>query len=361
MNRLLTCMLACLLHTSLSSLKGRVALVTGCSRGIGRGIALGLAEQGCTVYCTARSMDSSSLTDSAGGTLESLISEIAAAGGKGRAISCDHSKDDQVQRVFDTIEREVGRLDILVNNAFCVPRRPDGKDDPELLFRDFWEQPGWFYDSFMDVGLRSHYIASGLAVPLMRRAAEQRPLIVHISSFGGVSYSFNVAYGAGKAAVDRLAKDMAIELRKLNVDCISLWPGVVRTERMAALLDGGDFQRRTGLHYPIQFLESPLLAGRVVAAIYADQSARSGINGRVQIVAEVARDKQIRDPVSGAIPPSIRSLRFLLPAVLLGKMTPEERGRNGWLERLLMQLAPDWLLPLAVMGAGPPTAQGDNI
>ena len=267
------------------SLAGKVVCVTGGSRGIGRGIALGLAEHGATVYVTGRSMDDASVTESElGGTVRSVCAEIDALGGRGIPMKVDHADDSQVADLFRDIEAQAGRLDILVNNAFQVPCNPrTGKSETEFLFRNYWEQPGWFWDQVINVGLRSHYIASCYATPLMLRTAAQfycadtnvrdddindnrgsdgrspplpsirpqqqkRPLIAHVSSFGGASYSFNVAYGVGKAGVDRMAKDMHIELEKHHasqvqqqrshpaVACISLYPGIVRTERMREIL-----------------------------------------------------------------------------------------------------------------------------
>ena len=182
--------------------------------------------------------------------------------------------------LFDKIELEQGRLDILINNAFQIPTRPDGVFDKNLLFRDFWEQPGWYWDALINVGLRSHYISSCYAVPLMRkmRPSQRKPLIVHISSFGGVSYSFNVAYGVGKAGVDRMARDMNHELSKLGIICVSLYPGVVRTERMQEILDSGDWRRKTGLELPQVFVESPQLTGKAIAALYVQGNEDGYLN-----------------------------------------------------------------------------------
>jgi NAD(P)-dependent dehydrogenase (short-subunit alcohol dehydrogenase family) len=204
-------------------LSGVIACVTGATRGIGKGIALGLAEQGATIYVTGRSLNSDSCTEQVlGGTLADLVVEIEALGGKCVPVQCDHREDVQVENLFKQISVEHGKLDILVNNAFQVPSLPDGAKDKDLLFRDFWEQPGWFWDSFMTVGLRSHYVASCYAVPMLKAAVadaskvNRKPMIIHISSFGGVSYSFNVAYGVGKAGVDRMAKDMQVLIHFLS-------------------------------------------------------------------------------------------------------------------------------------------------
>ncbi|KAJ1396684.1 hypothetical protein B484DRAFT_304517, partial [Ochromonadaceae sp. CCMP2298] len=306
------------------------------TRGIGRGIALGLAEQGATVYITGRSLNNSVTTEKElGGSLESVAAEIASLGGVAVPLQVDHRVDEQVEEVFRRIEREQGRLDILVNNAFQVPSRPDGKEDKGLLFRPFWEQPGWFWDTFMTVGLRSHYVASCYAVPLMQKQAQagaaaatvgaaagtagagvgagagRRPLIVHVSSWGGTTYSFNVAYGVGKAGVDRMAADMHIEMAKagLAINCVSIYPGIVRTERMSDMLDSGEWDERSQLATPKCFVESPQLTGRAIAALYADPAVPSG---KVVVTAELARKYAILDPLTGITPPSIRSLKFLI-------------------------------------------------
>jgi len=359
-------------HVHGKALLGRVALVTGASRGIGKGIALGLAEQGCTVIVTGRSSGGTTTDKDVGGTLENVVDEIRQLGGVGHALRCDHRNDTDVAAVFDTIAADHGRLDILVNNAFTVPTRPDGQPDPDLLFRNFWEQPGWFYDALMDVGLRSHYIASVHAVPLLRRATDprpalppRRPLIAHISSFGGVSYSFNVAYGVGKAGVDKMAKDMAVELRGLGISCVSVYPGVVRTERMRSMLgdeeekpgagDNGEeeeseWQRRTGLAAPRGCVETPRLSGRVLAALYLDEDLKARRTGDVCVVAELAKAMRVTD-VTGLTPPSIRSLKFLIPAVAIGRYG---KGMSEQTKRWLVENTPDILLPFSVMAGGSP-------
>eukprot|EP01041_Mallomonas_annulata_P005391 gene5391-10780_t len=340
-------------------LHGKVACVTGATRGIGRGIAIGLAEAGATVYITGRSSGTNITEKTLGGTLEEVIKEIESVGGKGIAIMCDHKDDSQVQSVFKQIEENSGKLDILVNNVFQTPTSPDGTDDDtELIFKNFWEQPGWFWDSFMNIGLRSHYISSHYAFPLLKQTkinnSTASPLIIHISSFGGVSYSFAVAYGVGKAAVDRMARDMALEMVPYGINCISLYPGVVRTERMKGILDSGDWRRRTNLATPNICIESPIFTGRVIAALYNGLENKSlstmKYNGKVSVVAELAKLLQVKD-INGNIPPSIRSLRFLLPSVVLNNFEKVPVA----LEDFLMKFTPDILLPMALMAGGPPS------
>ena len=351
-------------------LSGTIACVTGASRGIGKGIALGLAEQGATIYVSGRSSSSGDCTDpKLGGDLDTVVKEVAALGGKGIAVKCNHNNEEEVKALFERIDSEQGRLDILVNNAFQVPQRPDGLEDKDLLFRDFWEQPGWYWDAITDVGVKSHYLSSVYGAPIMIRTARdvdsntdndydkkvkksKKPLIVMISSFGGISYSFNVAYGVGKAAVDRMATDMSRELAKHQVNCISLYPGVVRTEKMMDMLDSGEYERRTGLATPSEIVESPLLQGRVIASLYLDEdSSMSKSNGNILITAEVAKKNNVIDK-NGMIPPSIRSLKWLIPSLVLH--SDFGKKLSGSVKSNLINNTPDWLLPLSVMKGGPP-------
>lgn len=344
-------------------LNGRVALVTGGSRGIGLGISKALALEGFTVYVTARSDTNDRITEKGlGGSLDELVNSVdSQSSGKIIGCKCDHRVDEEIQSVIKTIESNHGRLDILINNAFMVP---SNENDSDLLFRNFWEagQGAEFWDSVINVGLRSHYMTSHFAIPLMNKtscdANTKNPIIVHISSFGGVSYSFNVAYGVGKCGVDRLAKDMAKELIPFNISCISLYPGVVRTERMVSILDSGEWQRRTGLYTPPEFVESPLLTGRVISALYDQQDNFSMSNndlirknnGNVMVVAETAKKLNIRD-INGNIPPSIRSTRFLIPGVILGKY---KNSLPAPVSNFLLKYSPDILLPFSFMAGGAP-------
>lgn len=169
-------------------LAGKVCLVTGAARGIGRGIALGLGEQGATVYVTGR-------TES---NLLATAEEVQKRGGKAVAVVCDHNKDDEIQRLFDQIRKDEGKLNVLVNNCFPAAQKLFETSD-----KKFWEKgPGW-WDLVNTAGLRSHYIASQLAVPMMMPEADAGDvaLIVTVSSFGGIGkYIFDVAYGVGKSA-----------------------------------------------------------------------------------------------------------------------------------------------------------------
>lgn len=237
-------------------LKGKVALVTGASRGVGRGIALALGDAGATVYVTGRSARGAGTTEGLPGTVDETADEVTARGGKGIAVRCDHTDDGQVEALFAQIERDAGHLDILVNNAWAgYERIADVRFDAP-----FWDQPMWRYDLFAG-SLRGQLVASRLAVPLMESAVAG--LIVNISFTDGDTCLGQVAYDVTKSASDRMAKGMAQELRKRNVSAVALHPGFVRTERVEVaweLLGDG----------PAQVVHTPEYVGRAVAHLAGD-------------------------------------------------------------------------------------------
>ena len=242
------------------ALEGRVAIVTGASRGIGRGCAVGLGARGATVYCTARRTSGASPPEP--GSVEAVAAEVDADGGRGVAIACDHRDDDAVEALFARVEREAGRLDVLVNNAFIIP-------DELTSGKPFWEVPLSNWDDMVDVGTRSAYAASRLAAP--RMIEQGAGLIANISSSGATEYAWHVAYGVGKAALDRLTADTAHELRRHGVAVVSLWPGLVLTERNEAnrgRVKGLDFSGAESLYF----------TGRAVASLATDERVleRSG-------------------------------------------------------------------------------------
>lgn len=289
-------------------LEGKVTLVTGATRGLGKGIAIGLGEAGATVYITGRRLNRSNSENGISGSLIETQLAVEQAGGVCIPICVDHSDDEQVRLLFERIQDEQGQLDLLVNNAYSgVQALGDANGKP------FWDSEPSFWDACNNVGLRSHYVASIFAARMMTQ--HQQGLICTISSWGGMSYIFGVPYGAGKAACDRLAAEMAVELKPHNVASLSIWPGIVGTEfitRFAAEMDDSsavDAQSsaiREGYNW-----ETPLLTGRVIAALAADSTVMRR-TGRVQIVAELAQHYGLVDK-DGNRPVSLRSLRFLIP------------------------------------------------
>lgn len=288
-------------------LAGKVVVVTGASRGIGKGAAVALGSRGATVICTGRSATSDRSTSALGGDVASTAAAVSAAGGTGVPYACDAGDDDAVAALFAHVDAEYGRLDVLVNNAFQAAAKDEVRGN-------FWELPldGW--DAMHRVGLRSHYVAARAAAPLMIRTATagaSAPLIAGVSSFGGTSYTFNTAYGVGKAGVDRLARDMATELRPFGVASVSMYPGVVATEVMLDMVESGKWAETM----PIDpsFFESPELTGLAVAALAALPADKLlPRSGKVQVVAEVCDEFGIVEPSdSRPAPPSIRSLKFV--------------------------------------------------
>uniref|UniRef100_UPI00398E8BBC dehydrogenase/reductase SDR family member 1-like n=1 Tax=Pristiophorus japonicus TaxID=55135 RepID=UPI00398E8BBC len=174
------------------ALIGKVCIVTGASRGIGKGIALQLGEAGATVYITGRNMD----------TLQAAAKEVEARGGSCVPVVCDSSKEEQVSALFGRVKQEQGgRLDILVNNAYAAVQGILSNHG-----KRFWELPASVWDDINNVGLRGHYICSVYAAQMMVEA--KQGLIVVISSMGGLRYIFSVAYGVGKAAFGNALEDM---------------------------------------------------------------------------------------------------------------------------------------------------------
>ncbi|MFN9819010.1 MAG: SDR family NAD(P)-dependent oxidoreductase [Pseudanabaena sp.] len=290
------------------NLKGKVALVTGASRGIGKGIAIGLGESGALVYITGRSVNQTNSIDSISGSLLETKSAVEKAGGICIAVPVDHSDDQQIKSLFEQIDREQnGQLDLLVNNAYGGVRSLiDAKGKP------FWESDLSLWDACNQVGLRSHYVASHFAAKMMTQ--RKQGLIVTISSWGGLAPIFGVAYGTGKSACDRLAADMAVELKPFNVASISLWPGIVGTEQFHQLADTNleDNESNLGVAAIADKFnwETPLFVGRVIAALYNDQDLMRR-TGKVKIAAELAANYGIVDEYNHR-PVSLRSLRFLL-------------------------------------------------
>jgi NAD(P)-dependent dehydrogenase (short-subunit alcohol dehydrogenase family) len=276
-----------------AALSGRVAVVTGASRGIGKGIALALAEQGATVYVTGRTVTPGEYP--LPGTIAETAAECDRRGGRGVAVQVDHAQDEQVAALFDRVAAE-GRLDILVNNAFALP---EDLTDPE----PFWEKPlsNW---EMVDVGVRSNFVAGWHAARLM--APRRSGLIVAISGYTGVSYTYGVIFGMAKSAVDRMARDMAIELKPHGVASLALWQGLTfteRAERNLANIRGLDGQAATR---PANGC-SPEYPGRVIAALATDSDLLARTGGTF-ITAELGEHYGLTD-IDGKVVPSLRDSR----------------------------------------------------
>jgi NAD(P)-dependent dehydrogenase (short-subunit alcohol dehydrogenase family) len=278
----------------LGSLSGKVAVITGASRGIGKGIALALAEQGATVYVSGRTVTDGSYP--LPGTVGETAAEVNRRGGKGFAVQVDHAKDEQVAALFDQVRREQGRLDILVNNAFALP---EDLTEPQ----PFWEKPlsNW---QMVDVGVRSNFVAAWHAAQLM--VPGKSGLIVATSGYVGVTYTYGVVFGTCKSAVDRMARDMAVELKPHNIASLSMWLGLTFTERAERNLKRNPAMTAQTVTNPAvgSSVEFP---GRVIVALANDPDIMKR-SGGTYIAAELAQDYGVTD-IDGKVPPSLRGQR----------------------------------------------------
>jgi NAD(P)-dependent dehydrogenase (short-subunit alcohol dehydrogenase family) len=278
----------------LGALSGKVAVITGASRGIGKGIALALGQEGATVYVTGRTVSDG--TCPLPGTVGETASEVTRRGGKGFAVAVDHAKDEQVAALFDQVRREHGRLDILVNNAFSLP---EDLTEPQ----PFWDKPlsNW---EMVDVGVRSNFVAAWHAAQLM--VPRKSGLIVATSGYVGVTYTYGVVFGTCKSAVDRMARDMAIELKAHNVASLSMWLGLTFTERAERNLKRNPAMTAQTVTDP-KVGSSVEFPGRVIAALAQDPQIMKR-SGGTYIAAELAREYGVTD-IDGRVPPSLRAQR----------------------------------------------------
>ncbi|CAD5213478.1 unnamed protein product [Bursaphelenchus xylophilus] len=275
------------------SLAGKIAVVTGASRGIGKGIAVELGAAGATVYVTGRSPDNA-LNFPSTTTLAEVAQEITAKGGHGIVAYCDHSKADDVKKLFQKIEKEQsGRLDILVNNAYSAVQYI-GKNVDKKFF-EYSEEPEYAWDVVNNVGLRNHYICSVYAARLMVK--RKSGLICTVSSPGGIKHLFNIPYGVGKSACDRLAADMAFDLQDYGITSISLWPGAVKTEIIQQTILAGRGKTDPAL---FEDGESIYFAGRCLSKIASSPDSFK-YTGKIILTDEIADEFGIND-VDGSRP-----------------------------------------------------------
>jgi dehydrogenase/reductase SDR family protein 1 len=263
------------------SMKGKITVVTGASRGVGKGVALGLGEAGATVYITGRTVKNKTDVEKLGGTIYQTAEDVTAIGGRGIAIHCDHRDDEQVETAFKQITKESKRIDVLVNNAWGgYEKMVEGSK--LTFFKPFWEQPFWRWDAMFDAGVRAAYTGSALAARTMIK--KKSGLIVNISFWSAQVYLNNTQSGVSKAAVDKMTEYTARELRKFNVAVVSLYPGLVRTESIM----------RNAKHFDMSNSESPQFIGRVIAALASDPNIMNK-SGKVLVAAQEALEYGIQD------------------------------------------------------------------
>jgi NAD(P)-dependent dehydrogenase (short-subunit alcohol dehydrogenase family) len=283
--------------TQSRGLKGRVAVVTGASRGAGRGIALELGAAGATVYVTGRSTRAEpargyarlvelSELEVLPGTIEQTAEEVTEHGGQGIAVRCDHTREDEVGALFERVQREHGRIDLLVNNAWGGHETFDGVFDAP-----FWQHPLSHWDSMMDRGVRNHLLASRGAAPLM---VEQKHGLMVTTTFHDRGHYLrgNLFYDLAKAAMSRLAFGMAEELRPHGVASLAVSPGWMRTE---IVLAGHKTDESHWHEVPaLAHTESPRYLGRAIVALASDGNVLAK-SGSVQLVGELAREYGFSD------------------------------------------------------------------
>lgn len=273
----------------------RIAVVTGASRGAGAGIARALGSHGYTVYLTGRTVSSGE--SALAGTIQETAEHVNALGGKGIAVRVDHADDEQVKDLFERVGREQGRIDVLVNNAAIIRDEMMGRTK-------FWEEPLNVIDT-LAVGLRSSYVATVFAAPLM--LPQRKGLVVFTSSSGAVHYAFGPAYGVPKAGTDKMAADMAVDFKDTGIAAVSIWMGSLLTQRVRAIV-----ARNPGkLDHILDTAETPELTGHVISRLYEDPEL-ADLSGLTLIGAELAVKYGIKDEGERQ-PPSYRDLYGVHP------------------------------------------------
>jgi NAD(P)-dependent dehydrogenase (short-subunit alcohol dehydrogenase family) len=279
-------------------LRGQVALVTGASRGAGRGIAIVLGEQGATVYVTGRTVRDQPTSEVQRETIDETAEMVTDRGGVGIPVRCDHTVDAEVEALFERIQQEQARLDLLVNNVWGGYEQYDGA----TFDASFWEQPLWRWDKMFTAGARAHYSASRLAAPIMMDQGQG--LIVSTTFWDRSKCLGSLPYDLAKTAINRLAYVMALELQPHNVAAVALSPGWMRTEAVLRAYDTDEDHWR---EIPdLAHTESVQYVGRAVAALAADPKV-IGKSGRTLTVGDLAREYGFTD-YDGRKPPA-----FLMP------------------------------------------------
>lgn len=269
------------MNGSVKHLKGKVALVTGASRGVGKGIAISLSLAGATVLITGRTTNENNSASGLAGSIHKTVEEIKNLGGICTAIQCDHRNDQEVKKVFETIAKTHKNLDILVNNVWGgYEHFTDGTEFWNE--KQFWTQPLSRWDSMFAAGVRAHFVSSALAVPLMMLG--KQGLIVNLSFFAAKRTDKGVAYGTAKAATDHMIACMANEVREYNIAAVSIYPGLVRTESVLKAAE----------HLDLSNSESPQFIGRAIAALASDNQIMEK-SGLTLIAAQLAQEYGFSD------------------------------------------------------------------
>jgi len=271
-----------------------VAVVTGASRGLGRGIAAVLGECGATVYVTGRTARGEEAPDGLPGTIDDTADEVTRRGGRGIAVRVDHTVDREVEALFGRVRREQGRLDLLVANAWGGYEHYFGTtfDDGSRFAAPFWEQSLRRWDGMMTAGVRAQLVSAFFAVPLLGRRG--RGLVVLTGAGDRGRYLGSLVYDLAKNAVSRMALGMGRELLARGVAAVALFPGFLRTERVMAAHARDPFD--------LGPTESPEYAGRAVAMLSADPRAIR-LTGQTLAAGDLARRYRFTDVDGRRVPP----------------------------------------------------------
>ncbi|HEY9296777.1 MAG TPA: SDR family NAD(P)-dependent oxidoreductase [Phormidium sp.] len=270
----------------MSTLKGKVAVVTGASRGGGRGIALALGEAGATVYITGRSTKNQGTTDNLAGTIDETAESVTLRGGVGIPVRCDHTIDAEVEALFARVKTEQGHLDLLVNNAWGGYENYYGTnfEDGTAFDAPFWEHSLQRWQTMFNAGVRSHLVTSRFAIPLM--LSQNQGLIVCTTAWDRDKFLGNLYYDLAKNAVNRMVFGIARELQKYNIAAVALAPGFMRTERVMAAYNLQPFDLSNS--------ESPEYIGRAIVALASDPNLMSK-SGQVLAVGNLAPEYGFTD------------------------------------------------------------------
>ncbi|WP_181347414.1 SDR family NAD(P)-dependent oxidoreductase [Thalassobacillus sp. CUG 92003] len=274
----------------MKALHGKIALVTGGSRGAGRGIAIELGKAGATVYVTGRSMKGDSTNDWPG-TIDDTVAEIEVHGGKGVAVRCDHTNDLETETVINQIRQEQGRLDILVNNVW-------GAHDLGVDAKPFWELPLKHWDTMFTAGVRAQLATNHYAIPLLRE--NERSVIIHTTFWDDGKYTGQFYYDLAKNALIRMAYGLSIELKQDNVAVLAVSPGFMRTELV--LKHHQSDEEHWEESEDLRRTETPHYVGRGITAVASDPNVMEK-SGHVLKAGDIAREYQFTDIDGRYIPP----------------------------------------------------------
>ncbi|UYP44521.1 hypothetical protein NEF87_000806 [Candidatus Lokiarchaeum ossiferum] len=268
----------------ISNLKDAICIVTGGTRGAGRGIALELGQQGATVVVTGRSLNHN-FTEKNPETLNETAQLVEEVGGKCHPIMCDHTKEDDIIKVSRMIKEKFGKVDLLVNNVWGGYERYDNTFDD-----NFWKQPLWRWDKMFNSGVRAHFLTSKYIAPIMME--HKYGLIINTTFWDEGRFFTPLPYNVAKNAVNRLAYCMALELKKYNIAVLSLSPGWMRTEKIKReyLVDDYNYKE-------IEILkktESTRYIGKAVVSLLTDPNIKEKTS-KVLYVGNLAREYGFTD------------------------------------------------------------------